>query len=86
MAVLLETASQNKQSIDEISVGIREITFDVTELNKISSLNAENVRTLSHEIGKFKLQSGINLVAPRMTSPLVRDRKTSEDPSSLGRS
>lgn len=56
MQILLTTAERNKLAIDEISLGMKEIATDVVELNKISNLNADNVRTLGTLTTKFKIQ------------------------------
>lgn len=54
MGVLLSTADENMRAIDEISVGMKEITADVAHLDMVSAQNAESVKALNEEIGKFK--------------------------------
>jgi methyl-accepting chemotaxis protein len=54
MGVLLSTADENMRAIEEISVGMREITADVAHLDRVSAQNAESVKALNEEIGKFK--------------------------------
>jgi methyl-accepting chemotaxis protein len=54
MEVLLSTADENMRAIEEISVGMKEITSDVAHLNRVSAQNSENVRSLNEEISKFK--------------------------------
>ena len=54
MGVLLSTADENMRAIDEISVGMKEITADVAHLDRVSAQNAESVKSLNEEIAKFK--------------------------------
>ncbi len=55
MGVLLNTADENMRAIEEISAGIREISADVAHLNRVSAQNAESVKALNREIGKFRV-------------------------------
>lgn len=54
MNVLLDTADKNKHAIDEITLGIAEIAVDVSELNRVSSVNAENIAALAEITGRFR--------------------------------
>jgi methyl-accepting chemotaxis protein len=55
MNILLETADRNRLAIEEITLGIHEIAVDVVELNRVSTTNAENVRTLGELTARFKV-------------------------------
>jgi methyl-accepting chemotaxis protein len=43
MEVLLSTADENMRAIDEISVGMKEISADVAHLDRVSTQNSESV-------------------------------------------
>jgi hypothetical protein len=55
IGVLLTTAERNKLAIDEISVGMREIAADINELNRVSAMNTENVRSLGDLTARFRI-------------------------------
>jgi methyl-accepting chemotaxis protein len=53
MNTLLETAAENKRAIDEITDSMSDIAGEVNSLNLVSDQNAESVRNLKSELGKF---------------------------------
>lgn len=54
VTVLLDTATQYRQAIDEVSQGISEIAVDVAHLNKISFINSENTKAIKTEVAGFR--------------------------------
>lgn len=56
MGVLMETADENKRAIEEISVGIKEISTDVAHLDRVSVQNKEGFLVLSEELARFRLK------------------------------
>ena len=55
MNVLMGTAAEAKNAIEEITSAMRDIANEVISLRDISTENSENVATLAHELEKFRI-------------------------------